>query len=304
MDLQQLRCFVAAAEDLHFGHAAQRLDMLPAAFGRHIRLLEQDFGTQLFLRTTRSVALSPRGQELLEDARRLIADADALASRFRSKGRQDSDILRIGTIDTVAAGLLPELLQDFRAAFPLVQTRIIEDKTIRLLPRLLSGRIDIAFVRPPETRDRRIAFRHLFHETPVVAVPHTSTLAAKSALTMRDLADAPLIVPDRRSRPHSHDLTIKLFAEAGIPARISQFADEKQTIITLVAAGLGIAIVPRWTARLAIAGVCYLDLELDDASSSSRLPLAAAYLKGTRDSLRDSMLDLVTRQIERYAAQA
>lgn len=304
MELQELRCFVAAAEELHFGQAAQRLDMLPAAFGRYIKLLEQDFGAQLFLRTTRSVVLSQRGQELLEDARRLISEADALASRFRSKGRQVSDILRIGTIDTAAAGLLPDLLHDFRVAFPDVQTQIVEEKTIRLLPRLLSGRIDLAFVRPPEHRDRKIAFQHLFYETPVVAVPQNSELASKAVLTVQDLADAPLIVPDRRSRPHSHDLTIKLFAEAGMPARISQFADEKQTIINLVAADLGVAIVPRWTARITVPGVRYIDLRLGENATPHRLPLAAAYLNGTRDSLRDSMLEMIAQQLERYASLA
>ena len=304
MDLQQLRCFVAAADELHFGQAAQRLDMLPAAFGRHIRRLEQDLGTQLFLRTTRHVALSRHGQEFADDARKLLRQADELANRFRDKGRQSADVLRIGAIDTAAAGLLPSLLSDLRMACPDIRTQIVEDKTIRLLPRILSGRLDIALVRPPEHRDRRIVFRHLLHETTVVAVPSASPLALKTTVSLHDLADAPLIVPDRRSRPHSHDLTIKLFADAGMPARISQFADEKQTIVNLVAAGLGVAIVPRWTGRLAVPGVSYIDLEMDKGSTANRLPLALAFLAGTRDALRDSIVALICERVQTYASLA
>jgi hypothetical protein len=88
MDLHQLRCFVAAAEELHFGRAAQRLDMLPSALGRFIRLLEDDLGTRLMTRTTRSVALTDDGAVLLKEARLLLAQADALAGRFRTRGRK------------------------------------------------------------------------------------------------------------------------------------------------------------------------------------------------------------------------
>jgi DNA-binding transcriptional LysR family regulator len=91
----------------------------------------------------------------------------------------------------------------------------------------------------------------LFHETAVVAVPDHHPPASKKRVTIADLVDQPLIVPERRSRPHSHDLTMKLFAEAGLEARIVQIADEKQTIVNLVAAELGVAIVPKWTSRMA-----------------------------------------------------
>ena len=150
MDLHHLRCFVAAAEELHFGSAAQRLDMLPSALGRFIRLLEDDLGTRLMTRTTRSVALTEDGAVLLKEARALLAQADALAGRFRTRGRKRAAIIRVGAIDSAAAGLLPRLLHDFRKRRPDVTVQLVEDKTVRLLPQLLSGRLDLAFVRPPE----------------------------------------------------------------------------------------------------------------------------------------------------------
>lgn len=304
MDLHQLRCFVAAAEELHFGRAAQALGMLPAALGRHIRLLEEDLGTELMARTTRHVALTEDGTLLLEEARKLIAQADALEVRFRAQGRRKAAILRIGAIDSAAAGLLPLLLQDIRAQLPQVNVQIIEDKTLRLLPRLVSGRLDLAFVRPPDRRERAIAFRHLLYETVVVAVAAHHPLASRKVLSVEDLAGVPLIVPERRSRPHSHDLTMRLFAEAGIPAQVGQVANEKQTIVNLVAADFGVAIVPRWTSRLAVPGVAYVTLKPPEGISMNRLPLSVASMRDVRDPLRDVVLDLLRDRLERYTELA
>ena len=94
MDLHQLRCFVAAAEELHFGKAAQRLEMLPSALGRFIKLLEEDLGTRLMTRTTRSVTLTDDGAILLKEARTLLAQADGLAAKFRTRGREQATTLR------------------------------------------------------------------------------------------------------------------------------------------------------------------------------------------------------------------
>jgi DNA-binding transcriptional LysR family regulator len=301
MDLHQLRCFVAAAEELHFGRAAQRLDMLPSALGRFIRLLEEDLGTRLMTRTTRSVALTDDGGNLLKEARALLAQADALTAKFRTRGRKQAAAVRVGAIDSAAAGLLPMLLHDFRERRPDVTVQLVEDKTLRLLPRLLSGRLDLAFVRPPESTDKRLEFFHLLYETAMVAVSDRHPFASKKRLTIADLADQPLIVPERHSRPHSHDLTTKLFAEAGLEARIVQIADEKQTIVNLVSAELGVAIVPKWTSRMAARGVRYVRLA---ASDMNRLPLAAAWTRGTRDPIRDDMLEMLKGRLSRYAREA
>jgi DNA-binding transcriptional LysR family regulator len=304
MELRQLRCFVAVAEELHFGRAARRLDMLPSALGRHIRLLEQALGTPLLLRTTRNVTLTQDGMAFFDDARSLLAKADEVGQRFRERGRRRSQILRVGAIDTAAAGLVPELLHDFRKHRPDVTVQLIEDKTIRLLPRLLSGRLDLAFVRPPENIDSRIEFQMLFHETPVVAVPSRHKLANRSRLSIETLVDQPLIVPDRSSRPHSHDLTIKLFKQAGLRPNISQVAEEKQTIVNLVAAKVGLAIVPRWTSRLKVAGVRFVPIVVKAAEQLQILPLAAAWLRGAHDPLREEMLAVLRLRLQTYVARA
>ncbi|HEY8337662.1 MAG TPA: LysR family transcriptional regulator [Tardiphaga sp.] len=301
MDLHQLRCFVAAAEELHFGRAAQQLDMMPSALGRHVRMLEDDLGTRLLTRTTRSVALTDDGAALLKQAHELLAQADRLAASFRARGRVRAATIRVGAIDSAAAGLLPALLHDMRDRQPGVSVKLVEDKTIRLLPQLLSGRLDLAFVRPPDSADKRLQFLFLFHETAVVAVSERHGFASRSSLTIADLAGAPLIVPERRSRPHSHDLTMKLFAEAGLVAHVAQIADEKQTIVNLVAAEIGVAIVPRWTSRMAARGVRYVPLA---QSAMNRLPLAAAWTRGTRDPVRDTLIEMLQANLSRYMIEA
>lgn len=305
MELHQLRCFVAAAEELHFGRAAQRLQMLPSALGRHIKLLEEDLATPLFARTTRAVALTEPGAALLRDARAILARVEAVEQGFRKRSREGgARRLRIGAIDSAAAGLLPPLLHDVRTRHPDIVVQLLEEKTIRLLPKLLSGALDLAFVRPPERSDKRLEFRPLLLETAVAAFPQRHRLAGRGQVTVAELADQPLIVPDRRSRPHSHDLTMRLFEDAGLTPRVTQVADEKQTIVNLVAARLGVAIVPRWTSRLAIAGVRFVPLKLKRGSAIGRLPLAAAWLRGSRDPQRDAILDVLGLRLKSYARGA
>jgi len=304
MELRQLRCFVAVAEELHFGRAAQELRMLPSALGRHIKLLEEGLGVPLFARTTRAVSLTEDGEALLRDARTILSRIDAIEASFRGRSRtRGARRLRVGAIDSAAAGLLPPLLHDFRLKHPDIAVQLLEEKTIRLLPKLVSGALDLAFVRPPRRVDRRIELKPLLRETAVVALPRGHALARRKSLSLRDIAGQPLIVPDRRSRPHSHDLTTGLFEDAGLTPRVVQIADEKQTIINLVAAGLGAAIVPRWTSRMTIAGVRFIPLRLGRSRSGS-LPLAVAWLRGARDPARDLMLSVLDRKLRAYAKEA
>lgn len=304
MEIIELKCFLAVADKLHFGRAAQSLEMLPASLGRHIARLEDGLGTKLITRTTRHVSLTPTGNNLLEEIRDLVARFEQIEVKARSARQSHSTALRVGAIDSAAAGLMPQLLHHFREERPDIEIKLFEQKTIRLLPRLLSGRLDLAFVRPPEVQNPELVFHWLFTETAVVALPATHRLARKKLVHIAELADEPLIVPDRRSRPHSHDLTINLFLEAGLTARIAQIAEEKQTIVNIVATGLGLAIVPRWTSRLAVQGVKFVPVETTPGGTSNKLSLAAAWVRGTRDPARDALLDCLSRNLEEIARTA
>lgn len=304
LDIGKIRCFLAVAETLHFGRAAQSLDMLPASLGRQIRLLEESLETRLFLRTTRNVALTDAGASILEEARALVAQAERFEEAVRNVRKAQGPVLKVGAIDSAAAGLMPQLLSLLREAQPDLEVQLIEQKTIHLLPKLLSGSLDIAFCRPPDVRDQRLNFRTLFFETAVVALPETHPLAGQETIEIIDLADEPLIVPDRRSRPHSHDLTIKLFLDVGLTARIAQIAEEKHTIVNLVAAGTGLAIVPHWTSRLQVSGVVFVPLAMPQGITRNKLILAAAWARGTRDPARDALLSVLEDNLKEIEASA
>ncbi len=304
MELRQLKCFIAVADTLHFGRAAQKLDILPASLGRQIKMLEDSLGSRLLTRTTRTVALTQAGSDLLEAARDVVDRADRLEAEFRESQRDNASVLRIGAIDSAAVGLVPQLIPLFREAHPEIDIQLLEQKTIRLLPRLLTGRLDVAIVRPPEVLDPRLVLRSLFFETAVVAVPDAHPLSKKDRISVEDMADEPLIVPDKGSRPHSHDLTMKLFLEAGLPARVAQIAEEKQTIVNLVSTGVGIAIVPRWISRLAVGGVTFVPLDLPTGPAKNKLALSVAWVRDTRDSSRDALLQTLDQHVEQLAITA
>ncbi|MFS4580893.1 LysR family transcriptional regulator [Phaeobacter sp. C3_T13_0] len=304
MDIKRIRCFLAVANTLHFGRAAQSLDMLPASLGRQIRLLEDELDTRLFVRTTRNVSLSQAGLSILDDARELVEQTARFEQKVRSVRRAETAVLRVGAIDSAAAGLMPQLMQLLRQSHPEIEIQLIEQKTIHLLPKLLSGSVDLAFCRTPDVKDPRLHFRTLFFETAVVAVPDSHPLADRAVIHIADLADEPLIVPDRRSRPHSHDLTIKMFVDAGLTARIAQIAEEKHTIVNLVATGTGVAIVPRWTSRLQVAGVRFVPIAMSELGNQSKLVLAAAWPRGIRDPMRDAVVAVLESHLKAIEATA
>lgn len=297
MELHHLRCFLAVAETLHFGEAAQRLDMLPSALGRNIRLLEEALGTRLFTRSTRRVALTENGILLREEARKLLAHADAIMLQFRQNPRRAQPLLRVGTIDSAAIGLLPGLLHLFRQQYPEVEIQLFEDKTVHLLPKLKSGRLDLVFIRPPALLDAQFGRVFLCNEPGILALPASHPFADRESVDIVELAGMPMILPERRSRPHSHDLTMNLFHQAGIKVDVSQMADEKQTIINLVAAGIGLAIVPEWSSRFTMPGVKFVVL---NGVENAGMPLEAVWMHGAQDEIRDNMLTLLQQHPELY----
>ena len=297
MELQHLRCFLTVAETLHFGEAAHRLDMLPSALGRNIRLLEEALGTRLFTRSTRRVALTENGILLREEARKLLAHADAIMLQFRQNPRLAQPLLRVGTIDSAAIGLLPGLLKLFRQRYPEVEIQLYEDKTVHLLPKLKSGRLDLVFIRPPSQLDPQFERLFLCHEPGILALPSSHPFADRDAIEIRELEGMPMILPERRSRPHSHDLTMNLFHHAGMKVTVSQMADEKQTIINLVAAGIGLAIVPAWSSRFQVPGVKFVQLTGPEATG---MPLEAVWMHEAQDEIRDTMLTLLKEHPELY----
>ncbi|MYF70151.1 MAG: LysR family transcriptional regulator [Proteobacteria bacterium] len=301
MNLKLLRCFTVVADELHFGRAARRLNILPSSLSRNISLLEKELGLKLLSRTTREVTLTRSGHLLQREARSLLAHVDEVADRVRDSAASEERVFRIGAMDSAATGLIPQLVHDFRELAPDLELFLMEDKSAKLLPRLLTGALDIAIVRPPMSPQPAIHFDHLLEEPTIVALPSGHPLTGQGHLRIRDLEDVPLILPSPRTRPHSYNLTMQLFLSASLQPRIQQQAEEKQTIINMVGAEIGAAIVPYWYSRNAVQGVEYRPL-VDDAGRPIReLPLAAAWVKGSHDHYRDELMNLLKSNLERYS---
>jgi DNA-binding transcriptional LysR family regulator len=300
MDLKLLRCFNIVADELHFGRAAQQLDMLPSALGRNIRILEESLGVRLFNRSTRSVELTRSGRALLESSHEMMAAFDTEMQRVRDASSLDDRVFRIGAIDSASTGLLPQLVHDFRDLEPDLELVLVEEKTVKMLPRLIAGNLDLAFVRPPTVARPEFEFHHLMHEATVIALPADHRLANKKTIQIDDLRDVPLIVPSPRNRPHSYKLTMDVFQREGLKPKIAQTADEKHTIVRLVATGLGAALVPQWTNRIQVDGVVYRKLRTESGEEIRELPLAAAWVRGSKDAVRDRIVGLVRSRLEKY----
>ncbi|MCQ8228966.1 LysR family transcriptional regulator [Pantoea trifolii] len=291
MDINQLRCFVAVGKELHFGRAAQKMEMMPASLSRFIRLLEEDLGVRLLNRSTRNVSLTAEGALFFDDASKLIDQFDALAKRFKVGLKDERRTLRIGAIDSAARGLVPALLNLFVPLHPHSDIHIIEDKTINLMPKLKSGWLDMIFIREPQSIDATLAVRFITRESCVLAVPIQHALAQRERVAVADFQHEAMIIPDRRTRPHSHDLTMSLFKLAGFTPHIAQFAEEKQTILSLVSAGLGLAVVPASYRTMNSDSVSYIALDLPEEIKG--LPLSIAWQKGNEDRFLLDMLRLL-----------
>ena len=267
MDLRQLRYFVTVAEELHFGRAARRLAMTQPPLSQQIQALEEEIGVQLFARTRRSVALTPAGQQWLPEVRRVLADAAALPGLAQRLARGEAGTLSLAFVSTADYGILPDLLRRFRARHPNVQLQLREATSDIQLEALMEGTIDAGLVIRPQlpAMPHGVSYLPLVREPLVLAVPEgwragTGEGAGAAGVSLRDAAHEPLIIFPRRSAPAFYDIITGCYAREGLTPVIAQEAIQMQTIVSLVSAGMGVALVPASLCNLRRTGVSYLPL--------------------------------------------
>ncbi|WP_292934119.1 LysR substrate-binding domain-containing protein [Noviherbaspirillum sp.] len=263
IELRQLRYFVAVAEESHFGRAAARLHMTQPPLSQTIQSLEAALGAQLFVRTKRSVALTPAGVALLPEARRILQQAGALQDLVRRAASGESGLLSLSFVSTADYSVLPPLLREFRERYPQVHIELREATTDVQLEDLMQGRIDAGLLIPPLPDKARAELDYLtvLSEPLVLAAPKGLTsLRGKSVVNLKAVADMPLIIFPRRIAPAFHDAIVGCFRDAGLTPHIGQEAIQMQTIVGLVSAGMGIALVPQSVSNLKRPGVEYKPL--------------------------------------------
>jgi DNA-binding transcriptional LysR family regulator len=254
MDVRQLRCFIAVAEELHFGRAAERLGLAPPALSRQISSLEDELGVGLFTRTTRQVALTRAGLIMLEEAKGILVKMEHASRAVRAASLASGKVIRIGAIDAASSSFVPEALASFRERFPGIEIKFVEAMTAPLIQMLEAGKLDLALTRPPR-KPTDCAFEVLRVERPIVVLNEQHPLAQREHLSMLDLVGEPFIVPSKRSRPFAYDLVMAYFESVGSVPNVIIEATEKPAMMSAVAAGLGMALAPDWVSRLSFPGV-------------------------------------------------
>jgi DNA-binding transcriptional LysR family regulator len=253
----RLSCFIAVAEELHFGRAAERLHMTQPPLSRQIQQLEGELGVQLIDRTTRSVTLTPAGVAFLPDARRILQLAEGAAMTVKRVPAGDLGTVVVGFTAASAHVVLPLLLEEARQKLPDVKLELREMVTSVQLEGLLNGELDLGMARPPVKRPGLVS-RPLLHEQLIAALPMGHPLADLGRqLTLNDLDGEDVIMYSPVQARYFNQLLISTFTIAGATPRYVQYVTQVHTMLVLVRSQIGIALVPASAATLHPEGVVF-----------------------------------------------
>jgi DNA-binding transcriptional LysR family regulator len=286
--LRRLRYFVAVAERLHFGRAAEALHISQPPLSRAIRALEDDLGVPLFARTRRKVELTPQGVRLLEETRRLTGQLERTVHELRAMASGKHARLRIGFVSLADyGGVLPQLLKQYKAAHPAVRLSLREMLSPDQAAALHAGELDFGLLLPPVAGAARLEHIVVQRESFVVALPARHPLArSRGRVRLRELAGEPFVMIPRQIAPRLYDIVAELAAQAGMPLNVAQEAIQMQTVVSLVSSGLGAAVVPASVANIGRRGVVYRAL-------ADRHPRLDVWLAWRRGSLSQPAADFV-----------
>jgi len=260
IELRHLRYFLAVAEALHFTKAAKQLGIAQPPLSQQIKKLEQLLGHPLFVRTTRGVRLTPAGSMLATRARDTLDKVRDDLAQVRRLGRGEEGTLTVGFSGSVMFTNLPLAIQAFRRRYPKVELRLRELVTSAQLAALLDRTIDLAFLRDGDPTEG-IEINTLLKERFLAVLPESHSLATRTSLRMKDLGGERFILFARHHGSLAYDRTIDCCERAGFTPNIVQEAPQFPTVVRLVAAGLGVSLVPACLANLAIPGTVYREVQ-------------------------------------------
>jgi DNA-binding transcriptional LysR family regulator len=289
-DLRSFRSFVAVAEQRSFGRAAESLHLAQPSLSLQIQKLERDLGVQLFRRTSRRVELTDAGEALLREARALLAQAQVAVDTARNAGRGEIGRLTVGFYDTAPLIIMPALLHRFRTRYPRIHLRFFENSSREQLAMLARGEIDIGILRGP-VADPAIASRCVATEQLLVAVPEPHALARRDAIEVGALRDEPFVLLPRAKGSGLYDEIIMLCRKHGFSPTLAQEANETHTVCGLVAAGIGVSIVPSSVRALRVRGIAYRPL-----LPSATIQRCVAWLDASRSPALRAFVEMLPEQ--------
>lgn len=259
LELRHLRYFVAVAEELHFGRAAERLHLSQPPLSQQIRKLEEILGYSLFVRTSRSVSLTNAGEAFLERARRTLRNVQRDMDETRSIGRGEVGSLNIGFVGSGMLATLPEIFKAYREAYPRVHLHLHESFTARVAEGLENGTLDAGILRDGDPVEG-LHVTTIFSEPYVAVLPATHPCARQKSISPGMLRGEPFVYYPRSAGARAFEKPFTLFEEHGFRPQIVQEASHWLTILSLIGAGLGVSIAPACVARIASPEVVCLPL--------------------------------------------
>ena len=267
IELRHLRYFIAVAEELHFGHAAARLNISQPPLSQQIQILEQQIGARLFARTNRSVSLTDAGKQFLADSRQILSQVEDAAARAARLHHGETGELRIGfTSSAPFIKAVSDTLSTFRHRYPDVHIQTRETNTREQIVPLNEGALDLGLMRNtqlPET----LVWERVLREPLLAMVPRDHPLASQPGVSLRELAREPFVFFDPHVGTGLYDDILGLMRRYDLTPVITQEVVEAMTIIGLVAAGLGVSILPASFRRVQLSEMCWLPIEEQDAVS-------------------------------------
>ncbi|MDQ0511883.1 LysR family transcriptional regulator [Ancylobacter amanitiformis] len=260
-EIRHLRYFVVLAEEQNFARAAERLGIAQPGLSQQIMKLESIVKTPLLDRTQRLMKLTLAGEVFLEEARKTLNAAESALVAVTKAGRGETGRISIGYVASVAyAGVLTRSIASFRKAHPDVELQLVEMEMGEQLARISEGRLDFGFIRPPTPLPPNVVTRVILKERLVVALPDDDALAGTGAVDLADLADREFITPRQAPDVGFRRNTTTACEEAGISPVIRPIGRDFTTIASMVAVGLGIALVPKSLDCLRLPGVRYRNI--------------------------------------------
>jgi DNA-binding transcriptional LysR family regulator len=261
MELRHLRYFVAVAEDLHFGRAAERLGMAQPPLSQQIKSLEQEIGVPLLLRTKRRVKLTGAGAVFLASSRKILSHADQAVREAQRAARGEVGELVVGFVSSAVYGKVPLIFAEMREKYPDISL-ILQDLTTEEQVEALKGyRLDVGLIRPPLIAAESLVTQVIWREPLMVALPEMHPLAGRTEIAIEALAKESFLQVPRHAGPGFYDQFIRICAEAGFSPKVAQVARTVPTIVNLIAGGMGVSIVPASLQNLRRTGVVYRSLK-------------------------------------------
>lgn len=267
IELRQLRYFVTVAEESGFGRAAMRLHVASQALSKHITRLEQNLETELFRRSKTGVELTEPGKVLLAEGRRVLAEADHATTAVAQAAHGELGTLRIGFVSTAALDIMPRIILALHRSWPNLSVELEESTTGPQLDAVKAGKLDAGIVREV-TSARGLHVRPILKERLVVAVHKSHQFAKRNTIRLRELGDERFVVFPRREVSLVYDHIAALCHQAGFHLEPTQEASEFPTLLSLVAANMGITIVPDSLRALRLPDLRYLPIDDKEASST------------------------------------